>query len=234
MNPFRATDLFSAIGKKALSAGWGTAKIAGKAGFGSSTSSRLWNTAKLVGIGAGVGAIGGILSSDNENPTQRVNSALYGALTGAGLVALGGTAIGASRFALKKMGTTSGWKTAGKGISSSVKAGWTVGKSTLSAASFIAQHPVAVGVGAAGIYGAARASGFAGEQSPTLRGEQVNARYNTQGIVTQSGIATPEISGGDVEDAYLNYTKSGRTIKNLQNSAIGLPFGLHQNRHGGG
>jgi len=76
----------------------GVRSVVGSPKHWNSPGVKAWNTAKMMGLGAAVGGIGGFASSDSNSPTQRFYDTLGGAAVGA--MAVGGVraGIGAARL----------------------------------------------------------------------------------------------------------------------------------------
>jgi hypothetical protein len=98
------TRLAGGVAKGTFNAGRGVVGTAGKAAFGANTGTRLWNTAKMMGLGAGVGGVAGYLSDQSNNPNQKLEGAFYGAVAGAGLVFGAATTIGLGRLGARGVG----------------------------------------------------------------------------------------------------------------------------------
>jgi len=212
---------------------WGTAKIVGKSQLAGKQSTRLWNTAKMMGIGSAAGAALGYLSSDNADPTQRINSALWGGLTGAFGVAGVSAARELGAFAVKRLTARRIGRFIGRTASSTYVSGGKALSAGLSIGSFVARHPVALTAAGVGLYGTGRAFGILGERSPTLQGEGVDPRYNPRSVPPESPSILKSLTANNVSDAYFNYTRSGRVLRgSLQDSTDGLVSGLHRGRHG--
>jgi len=207
----------------------GTVSSAGKTALNIGKTGLTGGFASRMALGAGIGAIGGLLTSDNSTMVGKMNSMEQGALLG-GLAGAGISAI--QKFAPRLIGRVNPVQAARK----IGNAGVNLASTGMQAGAWALAHPLAtagmVGGGIAA-YHVATTGGMAG--SPTLAGHTtegvgIRANYDQQAIASEV-MSSSVASMGDVGSAQQMYGQSAAR-QLFMNSTNGLTLGLHRSRHG--